>query len=284
MEYELVSEVAPFAELLGVSNNLVLIAMTLGAALIMSFVVYNATGSIIIIVAAPVGVFLAAGWMGFIPMWMAVVPFIFTVLYFGYRVFMYGGSDADEKPKKKSISITLDFEKASQKFKDYHNNLDELLGISTISVDYENDVGLELYQNELRIDNGYHWYIVDKHLTKLLFKIVGVRKYTKDKQLAYLLGNEDGKPFLTEIKDAELVKDWASCKKDDDKLHRCGFMVKNNEVVCRYRKSDGSVVLEGVNRHTPFVEFYNGKYIISPQKIIATYNYTKDYTKEMSKQ
>jgi hypothetical protein len=99
----------------------------------------------------------------------------------------------------------------SREFEKYHNNLDELLKIHTINVPYDckDEIGLELFHNELRINDNYDWFIVDKHPEFNIFKVVGIHKKDGKLNCVYLLGNKDNNPFLFKL-DNKHINDDAS--------------------------------------------------------------------------
>jgi len=179
----------------GLSDSTLLI-VGLIAAFAVSLIVYQFTRSILITALSSMMVLGMLVMMGFIPIWIVVVQGFITFAIVGQRVFL---GDVGSGSSVKKVSVTLDFEKASEKFKEFHNNLDELLGIHTINVDYTNDVGLELYGNELRIDNKYDWFIVDKVEGEDIFKVVGVHKFQKQHKITYMLGKKGEIPFLRKV-------------------------------------------------------------------------------------
>jgi membrane protein implicated in regulation of membrane protease activity len=116
------------------------------------------------------------------------------------------GADGNEGTAIKIIknpkSLVLIIEKASTNLGKYMNNLDSLLGVKTI-IDKKprSEYGLSLNEvNELYIHPDYEWYLVDKHSTMDMFKVVGLHKENKDKNVAFVLGKkQDGKPYLIKI-------------------------------------------------------------------------------------
>jgi hypothetical protein len=87
-------------------------------------------------------------------------------------------------------------ETASQAFKEYHNNLDSLLGIHTLPMDkcidhpYTSALILTRF-NQLYISQRYDWYIVDKHPGLDMFKVVGLNKTNTKLNKVYILGRTD---------------------------------------------------------------------------------------------
>jgi hypothetical protein len=116
------------------------------------------------------------------------------------------GTDDNEgttiKIIKNPSSLVLIIEKASKNLGKYMNNLDSLLGVKTI-IDKKpgSEYGLSLNEaNELYIHPDYEWYLVDKHSTMDMFKVVGLHKEDKEKNVAFVLGkNQDGNPYLIKI-------------------------------------------------------------------------------------
>jgi len=97
--------------------------------------------------------------------------------------------------------LILRFEKSSRAWNEYLNNLDELLGIRTVSATENSGFGLSLQGSELQIDEGYHWFMADKAQDQDIFKIVGLHKKDAEQNCVYLLGknNESSQPFLIKL-------------------------------------------------------------------------------------
>ena len=160
-----------------------------------------------------------AGYSSAVSGLAGIVPIVFAAMViFGVLRMMssFGSSSEDEvtirlvkNPKDLVARIRL----ASQNLSQYINNLDDLLGIKTIiDSDYGAEYGLSLTDGELYICGGddiWDWYIVDKHPDKVMFKVVGFNRNDKS-QVAYIIGNEDGKPYLDKLSDVR-----KSCKELD---------------------------------------------------------------------
>jgi len=112
--------------------------------------------------------------------------------------------------QKNSRELVARIEEASQKWGQYLNNLDELLGIKTINS--YGTAGLYLSSaKELCIGQDYDWYITDKHPEQEIFKVVGLHKKDVSKNLVYLLGKNEKteQPFLVQLPVQHMDSDWA---------------------------------------------------------------------------
>lgn len=97
-----------------------------------------------------------------------------------------------------SLLVTR-LEEKSKSLDTYVNNLDLLLGIQTFNAARTIFTGLKLNGNILNIDSDWNWYLVDKHPTQDVFKVVGLPKNSKNpSSLVYILGKHK-KPFLLKI-------------------------------------------------------------------------------------
>jgi hypothetical protein len=137
------------------------------------------------------------GWWG----WFIRIPMLVTSGWSLIYLFTSIFHDATFMIETETISpILLKVQKQSDKFREYHNNIDELLGIkTTMEVYYESEY-LKLKKNVLHINSKNHdWYITDKHEDKLIFKVVGLHKKDESKNTGYLLGKEDSSPFLYKL-------------------------------------------------------------------------------------
>jgi hypothetical protein len=97
-------------------------------------------------------------------------------------------------------------QKNSKKFDKYINNLDKLLGVTTVISPAAK--GLQLTKDRRLLINSQHsWYIYDKDPNELTFTIVGTRN---DSAIAYLLGNHNGSlPFLRKLDTLSLgINGW----------------------------------------------------------------------------
>jgi len=115
----------------------------------------------------------------------------------------------------KELSLYKRYFNKSQSFKEYWNNLDELLGITTVvekdtTMGNAREYGLRLWENgKLSICDNYDWFIMDKHPEFNIFKVVGIHKKDGKLNCVYLLGNKDNNPFLFKL-DNKHINDDAS--------------------------------------------------------------------------
>lgn len=183
------------ANLLGVSSSVVTTVLLLCVAITLSIGVYISTRSLLLNLLISNGVILLGAVTGLLPLWVALLVMLFGPIIF-LRFGEPKGNDVVIKVAKNPRDLILRIEKASRRWPQYINNLDNLLGIVTINDENtSNEYGLRLSeQKELYIHPGYDWYITDKHPSQDLFKVVGLHKdgsltclgYTK--HLVYLLG------------------------------------------------------------------------------------------------
>lgn len=183
---------------LGIGSGIMSTAIALVAAMGITVFTYTATRSMVVASLSSMVVLGGCAFMGMVPLWMVVMQAVFAVGYLFIHSELGFGIGAETEVEAKS-QVADSLLAQSQGWREYHNNLDELLGMKTIAVDYKNRVGLELYENELRIDTNYDWFIVDKHSEKNIFKVVGLHKVNHREQVAYLLGEEGGKLFLSAV-------------------------------------------------------------------------------------
>jgi len=147
----------------------------------------------------------------------------------------YVAVSTTKQSSKNSQELILRIEKASQKWSEYHNNLDVLLGVTTFAnwpLNIESrGKGLELsklpFVHSLFIHNEYDWYISDKMIDQDIFKVVGLHKKDASKNLVYLLGKnkETGQPFLTPISSPHLEDDIEKCMDAKKENETNGLMV-----------------------------------------------------------
>jgi hypothetical protein len=149
--------------------------------------------------------------------WLVAFPFVLTGLLelltisIGLLNGIMVGLELRNKPMvvNKHDKAMAEFGLKSQAFEQYHNNLDELLGIKTIPEPYYNTFGsfeekldgLNLRGNSLFISDNYDWFIIEKHSEQDIFKIAGLNKKDDKKDKTYLLGILDGEPFLKNVND-----------------------------------------------------------------------------------
>lgn len=195
----------PVAALIGV-----MIAIVVGVSLIspVQEVAQQATSPTTDAVTGAVTPAMATGAMASL---IGILPIIFvTVIILGAVAWMgfagEGGTArrnkvmAAVKALKNPRELILRFEKSSRAWNEYLNNLDELLGIRTVSTKENSGFGLSLQGSELQIDEGYHWFMADKAQAQDVFKIVGLHKKEAEKNRVYLLGkNSEGQPFLLQL-------------------------------------------------------------------------------------
>lgn len=185
------------ANLLGVSSSVVTTVLLLCVAITLSIGVYISTRSLLLSLLISSGVFIFGAITGLLPLWLSLLGgFLGFSLVLFTRFYEVGDDSIDIKLTENPRDLILRIEKASRRWPQYINNLDNLLGIVTINDENtSNEYGLRLSeQKELYIHPGYDWYITDKHPSQDLFKVVGLHKdgsltclgYTK--HLVYLLG------------------------------------------------------------------------------------------------
>jgi len=107
--------------------------------------------------------------------------------------------------------LRIRLEKQSEKYAEYHNNLDALLGIRTINEklpwDKLENYGLILTEaNILHIDKSFDWFIVSKVENQNIFKVVGIHKSDTTKNVTYELGEKEGQPFLRILNGKRLLE------------------------------------------------------------------------------
>ena len=99
--------------------------------------------------------------------------------------------------------LSLRVKKKSSLLEEYTNNLDSLLEIETV-VDESKPgrYGLNLTGGKLHICGGdeiWDWYLVDKHPSEAIFKVVGLYK-SGGQDLVYILGKHDNQAaFLIKL-------------------------------------------------------------------------------------
>jgi hypothetical protein len=184
--------------------------------------------------------------LGLCPWWVVaaygVFPGAFVILPLFMSVLANEGKDVMATPSyvavstakqssKNLVELTLRIEKSSQKWAEFHNNLDALLGIETIKASKWDgrgggmEVSTEgLYlspDRKLLINQFLDWYIADKLPGQDVFKIIGLLGDDSSRSLVYLLGKnkETGQPFLTSISSAHL----------EDSIEKCMDAKKENE-------------------------------------------------------
>jgi hypothetical protein len=119
--------------------------------------------------------------------------------------------DVDALVDKKK-SLYQQYLEKSEPFKEYWNNLDELLGITTVvekdtTFGNQKEYGLKLWDNsKLSIDDKYEWFIVGKHPNKNMFKVIGVNKENNNK-VSYYLGNNGKHPYLYNTSDIPKLRE-----------------------------------------------------------------------------
>lgn len=137
-----------------------------------------------------------------------ILPIIFaTVVVLGAVAWIGGNGEGIPIPlphfkRREGRDLYIYAKKQSEALDEYRNNLDDLIGITTISYEGESGVyGLRLTPKtkELKIDPRYHWFLVDKAKDAPLFKIVGFNKKDWKETLVYILGKGEKGPFLLSI-------------------------------------------------------------------------------------
>ena len=121
-------------------------------------------------------------------------------------------------------TLALELEKQSSSLLDYLNNLDTILGIKTLNDNKSK--GLILVDNTLHVQDDFgSWYIVDKHPTEALFKIVGVSDHGPNQNLVYILGRRQNHTFLLKIDNKYLrIGNVKTCLKSVEVSIDLGFL------------------------------------------------------------
>ena len=154
---------------------------------------------------------------------LGALPYVFVaVILLGVVAWLGGfvGGDKEEKEArqekvkaffKNPREVILRIENSSKNWKQYINNLDDLLGIKTMVGDSIPNGLLLNADKELWIDSAYHWYIADKYPDQDIFKVVGLSKEDASENKVYILGisKDSHKAFLTKVPTEYLE---ASCK------------------------------------------------------------------------
>jgi hypothetical protein len=106
------------------------------------------------------------------------------------------------KIEKNGRKIILMLTKSASSLGGYINNLDTILGIKTVN-NNERTTALHpliLQDNNLYINTYlYDWYLVDKHPDMPMFKVVGLHKTDASENVVYVVGNNDGEPYLFQV-------------------------------------------------------------------------------------
>ena len=135
---------------------------------------------------------------------LSVLPYIMVAVILIGAVAWIGGNSGQSSPSEVTISLKnskdyiLSLLEQSKRLEIYLNNLDLVLGVSTVkSTTYSNEEGLYLdNNNNLMVDTkNYQWIVLDKHPNQNIFKVVGLHDNDSTKNKAFILGNLD-KPFL----------------------------------------------------------------------------------------
>ena len=218
------------AETLGVSSSVLTILLFLFAAVALSIAIWQFTGSYLLSLILSSGVFIVGSFMGILPLWVALLVMFIglsTVIFsrfFNREDTPIGGLSGPIGMSRNSKEIVLRLEKSSEKFSQYINNLDELLGIKTKELtSVPGGLRLDTW-GSLWIDTEYDWYISDKYPTETIFKVVGLHRDDSLKNLVYLLGRHpiSNSTFLAKVSNIYLEGSidecllWAS-------RHNCGF-------------------------------------------------------------
>ncbi len=187
--------VEPLASMFGLSSSFVGIAVVIGFAMAVSLLVFTKTGSTVVAPISSMMALMVGVFVGLIPIWIVLMSVLFAGGYIIARgSFGFGGgttdsADAYAEEAKKELRTKL--EVASQKYSQYINNLDKLLGIKTVngglSWERPDDYRLVLYYNVLHIDKCYDWFIVDKAEDKNVFKVVGLHKNDDTKKADFMI-------------------------------------------------------------------------------------------------
>ena len=120
--------------------------------------------------------------------------------------------EAKVKIERNGKKLILLLTTASKSIGEYINNLDTVLGVKTVNTNSHTfGEALSLRGNILRIDNSYDWYLADKHPDMIMFKIVGLHKEDASKNVVYVVGNNNGEPYLFQVPNEyieEQTKRW----------------------------------------------------------------------------
>jgi len=141
--------------------------------------------------------------------WLFAFPMVllgaFSMFRITFNMMLHVTGDFAVGVETGDNELRIRLKKQSEKYVEYHNNLDALLGIRTTIRNVEYNPALTLNKNNgLVIDKKYDWYIVGKAEDKNTFKIVGIHKSDTHKIAVYLLGENEGKPFLNGINDSDI--------------------------------------------------------------------------------
>lgn len=161
---------------------------------------------------------------------LPVMIFVVVLILMGVKAMEFdGGKSVKRKEKikrifKNSKEFILRIESESSKYKKFIQNLDELLDVTTVTIEKPNEPLTLIYdtypdikgrKNQLNISEEYDWYVVDKHPEFYMFKVVGLHKSNSEKNTAYILGVESDKAYIIRIPNEYLETNINSLVKTD---------------------------------------------------------------------
>lgn len=152
----------------------------------------------------------------------ALIPLMMVIMIILFVFKAFAGSDEVHTARRERVKVRvasiiknskefiLRIESTSNKYKKYIQNLDELLGVTTVTISNpEKPLALIIdnfpdnngKKNQLNISDQYDWYIADKHPDLYMFKVVGLHKKDSSKNVVYIIGKDDDNdaPYLIEI-------------------------------------------------------------------------------------
>lgn len=155
---------------------------------------------------------------------LGAMPYVFVaVILVGAVAWMENSGSLGSGKRTVEIELTgnskkliLSIKRASKNLEPYLNNLDELLGITTIEDTKPGNnfnYGLSLTkENKLYISpptergGAYDWYLTDKRKDQNVFKVVGLHSSDENQNKVYLLGKEQAtdKTYLEEVSRANV--------------------------------------------------------------------------------
>ncbi len=150
----------------------------------------------------------------------SLLPLFFVIIIILYTFKAFAGNDevhvARRENAKAQISRAIKnskefifrIETESKKYQKFIQNLDELLGITSVSIEkpskplvlIADDVG-DKKEYQLNISEEFDWYIADKHPDLYMFKVVGLHKKDNSKNSVYIIGKDkvDDPPYLMNV-------------------------------------------------------------------------------------
>jgi len=180
--------------------------------------------------------------------WLFAFPIIllacFSMMGLTFNMVLHVTGDLSVGVETGDNELRMRLEGQSERYAEYHNNLDSLLGIRTTIRNVAYNQALTLNKNNgLVIDKKYDWYITDKVGDKNIFKVVGIYKSDANKVVVYLLGENEGKPFLNKLNDSDI-----------DNSKSIDELVKDTQRTVCYKQAMGMIFLAVGSNIMPSVE------------------------------